>query len=260
MPLLPTRPLTLSLLTGLTVLLAACGSTAPQPLTPKPTPQPDPTPSEVSGLIMGKITPFTAGDASSVHEGNGTPADQANGGSLVDASGNLLVALVSDQGQFDLALPKVGTMTSAPDASLLFTVPAVFGSCENSQTTAPSGLKVYPINFLTTDTGKNIVSEIDPSKADLNYRAWWFSNIDATVEYSGNCLGLGKINTSFELKRGWNLLITETNPGVSTTYTVSTQPTSHVNWQYSVSSVGSASIKYPNLLSPWKNLPQYHNR
>jgi hypothetical protein len=243
------RPLALGLLTGLTALLAGCGTTGKAPA-------PTPTPTEVGGLILGQITPFTPGDASSVYEGSGSA-----GGSLVDASGTPLTAPVNDQGLFSLGLPKVATMTAAPDASLLFTVPDVFGACENSQTSAPSGLRVYPITYLTTDTGKRIVSEIDPSKANLNYRTWWFSNLATTVKYSGNCIGLGAINTTFALKRGWNLIVIETNPGVSTTYTASTQPTTPVPWQYASSSMGAAALKaYPNLLTPWKNLPQYQNR
>ncbi|WP_412026787.1 hypothetical protein [Deinococcus yunweiensis] len=257
----PTRTAPRLLSLGLlTVLLAACGTTVTVTPEPNPTPNPTPTPSEVAGLIKGKLTPFKAGDANSVYEGNGKPASDPQGGSLVDANGNLLTALVSDQGVFDMALPNVATMTASPDASLLFNVPDVFGLCESSQTTVPAGLKVYPINFLTTDTNKRIVSEIDPSKSNLNYRTWWFSNMAATVKYTGNCTGLGAINTTFALKRGWNLIVQETNPGVSTTYKASTQPTTVVSWQYAASSLNATALQYPNLLTPWKNLPQYRNR
>lgn len=240
----------LTLLTGLTALLAACGTGTTK--MPKPTP----APTEVAGLIPGQITPFTAGDASSVHEGDGTTA-----GSLVDASGNLLTALVSDQGVFNMALPKAATMTASPDASLLFNFPDVFGVCNNPSSTPTPAPKVYPINFLTTDTAKRIVSEIDPSKANLNYRTWWFSATTVTVHFKGTgCIGLGDIDTTFALKRGWNLIIQDTNPGVSTTYTASTQPTTAVPWQYASTTMGAAALKYPNLLTPWKNLPQYKNR
>lgn len=248
-----TRRLTLPLMTGLTALLAACGGggtpPAPQPQpqpNPTPAPQPNPTPpptaTEVAGRIPGQITPFKAGAAGSVK-----PDELA------------VSAPVNATGVFDLGLPKVAAMTST-NASLLFSVPDVFGACTNPQTSAPPTLKVYPINDLNTDKGQSLISEIDPAKAALNYRAWWFATQDATVKFRGDCLGLGKIDTTFALKRGWNLLVTVTDPGVSTSYTAGSQPGSPVPWRPSNTLSAAGLDTAPNVLRPWRNLPEYRDR
>ncbi|THF86162.1 hypothetical protein E7T09_13130 [Deinococcus sp. KSM4-11] len=225
----------LTLLTGLTALLAACGNTT---VTITPTPKP----TEVAGLIMGKITPFTAGDANSV------------------APDYLKIsAPVSTTGQFDLGLPKASVMNTTYNSDLV-AIKDVFGSCTDPQITAPADMEVFPINYLTTDKNQRIISEPTAGSTPFTYRGWWYSNKEATVKFKGTqCLLLGDTDTTLSFKLGWNLVLVSTD-GNTATYTMSTQPTTHVAWQpFNTTKMASLGLS-PNVLTPWRVLPQYRNR
>lgn len=229
---------------GLSLMLSACGGgeTVPEP-DPKP---PEPVPNGQIALIKGQITPFTAGEASSVNKRElEIPAP-------VDAAG-----------KFDLNLPNTAAMTSTK-ANLLFSVSdpdaSVFGLCKNVVTDAPADLRVYPINFLRTDKDDMIIAQLAATKASAtHFKSWWFANIDTTFKYKGDCLGLGQIDTTITLKKGWSVLDTEIDPGVKTTYAATTAPVSYSPWVKTTAAVGAQSLSM-NILEPWKNLPQYRNR
>lgn len=231
---------------GLSLALSACGGGGT--VTPDPDPKPDlqPVPNGQIMKIQGQITPFSAGDASSVDKRElGIPAP------------------VGPAGKFDLNLPSTAVMTGA-NKNLLFSVKdsdaSVFGLCNDITTDAPDDLRVYPINFLRTDRDDQIIRPLTANKASATrLKAWWFSNKDITFKYKGDCLGLGKIDTTITLKSGWSVLDTEIDPGVSTTYAATTAPLSYVPWVKTTAAVGAQSLA-PNILEPWKNLPQYRNR
>lgn len=235
---------------GLGLVLSACGdggSTLPEPI-PEPMPKPDPMPVPNGQIVVikGQITPFMAGDASSVNKREleiPTPVDSI--------------------GKFDLNLPGSSVMTGAK-ANLLFSVSnpdtSVFGLCQNITTDASDTLRVYPINFLRTNKDDQIIAQRTPSKASATrLTAWWFSNMDTTFAYKGDCIGLGKIDTTITLKKGWSVLDTEIDPGVKTTYAATTAPLSYFPWVKTTASVSSLSLSM-NILEPWKNLPEYRNR
>ncbi|MDV6373392.1 hypothetical protein [Deinococcus arenicola] len=226
---------------GLSLVLSACGGGGGG-ITPTPDPKPDPTPTEQAGLIMGKVTP---GQATSLQ-----PDELPT------------TALVSAQGQFDLNLPNFAQMTGTY-ASTLFNAKDVFGCSDDEiQTyTAPAGLKITPVNFLKNETSQRFIAPVNQAATTYNFKAWWFSNMDATVVFKANCLVASKIDTTLNLKRGWNVLNTDFDFGKSTTYAVTSQPTTYIPW---VKANAAASLSTQalaaNVLEPWKNLPQYRNR
>ncbi|MFK7601070.1 hypothetical protein ACI3L1_02530 [Deinococcus sp. SM5_A1] len=231
---------------GLSLVLSACGGGGGSTPEPDPTPAPQPVPNGQITMIQGQITPFSAGVANSV-----------------DKRELAIPAPVDSVGKFDLALPSTSVMTGA-NSNLLFSVnnpdASVFGLCKDITTDAPDDLRVYPINFLRTDKDDQIISPLMSNKASATrLRAWWFSNKDITFKYKGDCLGLGKIDTTITLKSGWSILDTEIDPGVSTTYAATTAPLSYVPWVKTTAAVGAQSLA-PNILEPWKNLPTYRNR
>ncbi len=229
-----------TVLTGAALVLASCGGGA---ITPETTPPPGggstelppvTTPAEQSGRIPGQITPFTAGQASSVR-----PEELSES------------AAVSGSGLFDLALPGATTMTTTY-TDLLFNATDIFGSCENVITTAPDSLRLYPIASLKTDTGQALTANASGSTTAKN---WWFANQDASYTFQGDCLGLGTVNATFNFKLGWNVLDV-TYSGASTAYAQVAAPTSPVEWR--VGGLGSQRLN--NALEPWKNSAAYRAR
>ncbi|GGM21743.1 hypothetical protein [Deinococcus aerophilus] len=228
---------------GLGLLLSACGGGLSLP---DPTPDPKPIPNGEIKVIQGQIVPFEAGSITSV-----------------DKRELEIPAPVGSMGKFDLNLPTSETMTGK-NANLLFSVSnsdsSVFGLCQNVQTDAPSSLKVYPINFLRTNKDDQIINQLNGSKSSaVRFRAYWYANMDTTFKYKGDCLALGKIDTTITLKKGWSVLDTEIDPGVMTTYAPISAPVSYSPWVKSTASIGAQALAL-NILEPWKNLPQYRNR
>ncbi|SEI99678.1 hypothetical protein SAMN04488058_10350 [Deinococcus reticulitermitis] len=225
------------------LVLAACGS-------PPVVPEPEPQPTEQAGAILGQITPI----------GQDTQ---------IRAEIEGIRTGVDSQGKFGLTLPDVATMTSTYQNDLLpvYQAPtppnesgdSVFGLCTSVTQDAPDDLKVYPINELRTDTGRTLVQNRAPnSQEGLKLRTWWFSTQDVTFSFKGDCIGLGQVDTTLALKRGWNAVDTDYF-GNRTTYVVAPLPQMILPWTDSSAALQSLSLG-KNALAPWKNLPQYQGR
>lgn len=230
---------------GGVLLIAACGSTSPLPQ-----PEPQPEPSEQVGAILGRVTPPEgARRVQTAIEGIGTSVDT--------------------EGKFGLALPNAATMTSTYREELfpVYRPPtppnefgdSVFGLCQDVTEDAPDDLLVFPINELRTDTGRTLVQDRGQlSDSSDKITTWWFSSQDVTFSFKGNCIPLGQIDTTLTFKRGWNAVATEYF-GDRTTYTVVEQPQTVQPWTDYGAAIGNLSL-HPNILAPWKSLPQYRNR
>ena len=119
---------------------------------------------------------------------------------------------------------------------------------------------VFPINFLTTDKGQRYISEPTAGSTPLTYRGWWYADTAGKVTFKGtDCLFLGDTNTTLTFKLGWNLVLVGTD-GNTATYTMSTQPTTHVAWQPFTDAGMTSQGLNQNVLTPWRALPQYRNR
>lgn len=238
---------------GLSLALSACGGGGT--VTPEPDPKP---PTEQMGLIKGQITPFQAGDASSVSAGAENDEDVAISTAPVDMSG-----------KFDLGLPKSDMITASFKDKLV--VPKYVFGCDDSQIDPSSSftpnLLLLPINDLKTEKFQSLIAEIDSSSPTFNYRAWYFANIDGNLNFKGNCLLRGKIDTNLTFKKGWNVVetYTDTKDG-KTTYKVVSQPTDRIPWKFATAAATSLNLRgqsvelTKNYFAPWKNLPQYQNR
>ncbi|KQR41196.1 hypothetical protein [Deinococcus sp. Leaf326] len=219
-------------LTGAALLLASCGGTMAGPGTEDT--QPIILPGEQLGRIPGQITPFTVGQAASVKP------EELNESAPVSATGS-----------FDLGLPTVTSMT-AKYSDLLFNATDVFGACSNVTTTAPDSLRLYPIATLKTDTGQPLTANASGSTTAKN---WWFASQDASYTFQGECIGLGTVNATFNLKLGWNVLDVNYG-GTVTSYTQVDAPTAPVEWRTG----GLGSQRLNNALEPWKNSAAYRAR
>jgi hypothetical protein len=241
---------------GLSLVLSACGGG--EIVTPDPGPKPDPTPTEQAGLIKGQITPFKAGDSSRVSAGAENETDKAIATAPVDGSG-----------KFDLGLPKAGVMT-ASFSDKLVKPENVFG-CTKAETevvNAPAGMLLLPVADLKTDKFQTLIAEADPGNPVYNYKAWWFSSVQGTFRFKGTCTQSlrSPIDTTLELKKGWNVVNTFIDFGKSEKYTVTTQPTTYIPWKLAAAAASGLSLNAqsvvlsPNFFTPWKNLPEYQNR
>lgn len=218
------------------LLLASCGGG----------PAPEPQPTEQAGQVLGTLRPFTPGSASSIKP------EELNVSSGLDSAG-----------KFGFTLPDAATMTTTYGGDLFPVYDAqqevgVFGVCskDSVKTDAPADLRLYPLNKLVTNTGTQVFANLTPDSKEtlpVKFKAWWFSNQDATFSFSGDCILWGKVNTTLSLKRGWNVLdITVT--GQSATLTVGTQPDASQVWTpYTDSNLGNLSAADLSLLlEPWK--------
>ncbi|MDO4245463.1 MAG: hypothetical protein Q4C89_05535 [Deinococcus sp.] len=231
---------------GGALLLAACGGGGEAP-TPQPEPQPQPTPTEQAGTVLGTITPFAPGKASVVKpEELATP-------STVDSSG-----------KFGFTLPNAETMTTTYGGDLFPVHDAeqgvgVFGLCSNVKTDAPGSLRLYPLNKLTTDTGLQLFANTNPQNTEtlpLTFKVWWFANQDTTFTFSGECTLWNKVNTTLTLKRGWNVLDVALYSD-HTTVAAGAQPGAAQAWTpFNAGGLGSLNLR-PNLLEPWKVVPDF---
>lgn len=237
---------------GLSLLLSACGGGLSLP-----DPTPDPTPTEQTGLIKGQVTPFKAGDATSVSAGAENDKEQP-----------IATTPVAADGKFDLGLPKSSVMTSQFSGKLV-KPEDVFG-CDATQTQSVSSapnMLLLPIEDLKTNNFQSIIAEIDSTSKTFNYKAWWFSTVDGNFKFKGDCLLRGEIDTNLTFKKGWNVVdtYTDTQAG-TTTYAVTSQPTAYIPWKFATSAATSLSLRgqsvqlSENYFTPWKNLPQYRNR
>lgn len=222
------------------LLLASCGGgEAPQP-------EPKPEPTEQVGNVLGTIRPFEPSQARTIGP------EEIKVSSSIDSTG-----------KFGFVLPNVEAMTTTYGRDLFPVYDAqqqvgVFGLCSDVTTDAPAGLRLYPLNKLVTDTGLQLFANTNPANTELplSLKVWWFANQDATVNFSGNCVLWGKINTQIAFKRGWNVLDV-TLTGESATVKPGSQPDVNLVWTpFNSGAVGGLSLKV-NLLEPWKAAPHF---
>lgn len=231
-------------LTGAALLLASCGGGSAPVVTPPSDGgggeiPPITTPAEQTGRILGQITPFTAGQANRV-----MPVNAA-----VASPGTDFQAGVTSAGQFDLDLPRAGTVTTTYGGDLQ-SLRDSFASCSEFTTNAPEGFKLLQINELTTDRQESLSAS---SNGGTRFLQWWFATQDAAVTFSGrNCLLIGQVDATLNLKLGWNVIQADYqglgSGNVVTSFAVTAAP-DRVAWTQN-SAVGAQSGG-PSLLRPW---------
>lgn len=172
-------------------------------------------------------------------------------------------ASVNPQGQFNLNFPNAAAMNSTYAATQ---IPArdMFGcSAAEIQTfSAPGGMQITPENYLVSNKNERYITPVNATKTNYNFRGWWYSTVSGTLRFKGNCIITGPVDTTLNLERGWNVINVQTlGSNAGTTYAVSAQPTTRTNWtQAAAAAALSVQGVSPEILTPWKALPQYQNR
>lgn len=232
------------------LILSACGGD-PQPEPPQLACTPPTVSGEQGGVICGTVTPWTAGLT----------------GTVKPEELNVSTDVMAD-GRFGLPLPSASEMTTTYNADL-FSVTDYFGGTANGICTLdapPTGqtdVRLYGISKLMTDSSRQLAA-FDPSKANYTAKLWMFADRDATFTFKGTCLGQGRIDQTFVLKKGWNVFDVEylipSGDSVKTVYTPATQPLDFTTqWRDTGSTMAQLSLKN-NMLEPWKNSAAYKNR
>lgn len=228
-----------SVLVSAALVMSSCGPKGGKGTNPQP------QPSTVTE-IRGDIEPLPAGTT--------LVKDNENAGQGLGIS-----AAVQSDGNFALKLPNISDMEGKYQP-LLFDVPAVFG-CDSAsviKNTASADVKLYPINYLATNNGQILKSTIDGSTTTDNYRGYWYSNKDIKLEFKGKC-SLADVDTVLDLKKGWNVVDNSIKLGKSATYAVNKSPATKFIWKVDNAAMNGQGLGM-NILTPWRNLPQYRNR
>lgn len=185
----------LSLLGG-TLLLASCGGLISSTKTKTPSSVP-------TAVLNGQIDSWTPSEplAKKVMPDNAIIEQPV-------AKDFSFAADVNQQnGTFKMILPDSDKVKGHYQSDMFnFTNKSMFAACSNIRVAAqPKEVNIIPLNKLTTDGGKSLVSVQDDG---VTYNGFWYVDKDVTLDISNNDIAKDScffwVNNTIKLKKGWN--------------------------------------------------------
>lgn len=206
---------------GLALTLTAC------PQTPAPEPDPEPQPSEPTVVIKGQLVPWsgTLAEAKTI----AAPPES------VKTARTDFTTTLSNSGSFDLILPKRAKVLADHKYDFFSLKTQVAAGCKTIKEDTSGTTKVLSLNSLKTDNAIEVAQKIGGTDSQLIYLHWWFSDQTAdtlNVKIDAQECLLGKSNTNFTLKKGWNAIkyVVDFSKG-QTTYTTVDMPTTRLEFR-----------------------------